>query len=150
MRGVALNWFRSYLIDRKQYVVVDGVNSEFKEVMCGVPQGSVLGPLLFLIYVNDIINRSQLFRFYLFADDTVIVLSHKNVHTLISLELSKIISWFQNNKLHLNYEKTKYIIFRSKNSRVPPNLDSICIQNTSLQGVQSLSFLGVTIDDFFF
>ena len=66
-------------------MVVDGVNSEFKEVMCGVPQGSVLGPLLFLIYVNDIINSSQLFRFSLFADDTVIVLSHKNVHILISL-----------------------------------------------------------------
>ena len=151
VRGVALNWFRSYLIGRKQFVMVDGVSSDFKELRCGVPQGSVLGPLLFLIYVNDIISSSKLFRFSLFADDTVTVLSHKNVHTLISLvnpEISKIVSWFQNNKLHLNYEKTKFILFRSKNRRVPPNLDSICIHNTPLQGVKSISFLGVTIDEF--
>ena len=117
VRGVALDWFRSYLSGRKQYVVVDGVNSELRDLVCGVPQGSVLGPLLFLIYVNDIINSSELFRFSLFADDTATVLSHKNVHTLISLanqELTKIVSWFQNNKLHLNYEKTKFILFRSK------------------------------------
>ena len=69
VRGVAVNWFRSYLTSRKQCVVVDGVKSNFQEMTCGVPQGSVLGPLLFLIYVNDIINSSNILRFSLFADD---------------------------------------------------------------------------------
>ena len=79
-------------------------------------------PLLFLIYVNDIIHSSNIFRFSLFADDTVAVLSHKNLHTLISLvneELAKLLIWFQSNKLLLNQDKTKYIIFRSRNRRVP-------------------------------
>ena len=135
---------------RKQCVVVDGVKSNFQEMTCGVPQGSVLGPLLFLIYVNDIINSSDILRFSLFADDTVVVLSHKNAHTLISLvnlELRKLISWFQSNKLLLNKDKTKYILFHLRNMRVPPNLDPISIGDSVLQCVQSLSFLGVTIDE---
>ena len=77
-----------------------------------------MGPLLFLIYVNDIINSSDILRFSLFADDTVVVLSHKNAHTLISLvnlELRKLISWFQSNKLLLNQDKTKYILFHLRN-----------------------------------
>ena len=150
VRGVALNWFKSYLMGRKQCVVVDGVKSNFQEMTCGVPQGSVLGPLLFLIYVNDIINSSDILRFSLFADDTVVVLSHKNAHTLISLvnlELRKLISWFQSNKLLLNQDKTKYILFHLRNMRVPPNLDPISIGDSVLQCVQSLSFLGVTIDE---
>ena len=151
VRGVALNWFSSYLMDRKQYVVVDGVNSTYKQLTCGVPQGSVLGPLLFLIYVNDMIKSSNVFRFSLFADDTVVVLSHKNLSTLISMvncELRKLVTWFQSNKLLLNQDKTKYIIFRSKNRRIPPNLDSVCINNTVLEVVKSISFLGIIIDEF--
>ena len=151
VRGVALNWFRSYLMGRKQCVVVDGVKSNFQEMTCGVPQGSVLGPLLFLIYVNDIINSSDILRFSLFADDTVVVLSHKNAQytliSLVNLELRKLISWFQSNKLLLNQDKTKYILFHLRNMRVPPNLDPISIGDSVLQGVQSLSFLGVTIDE---
>ena len=150
LRGVALNWFRSYLMGRKQCVVVDGVKSNFQEMTCGVPQGSVLGPLLFLIYVNGIINSSNILRFSLFADDTVVVLSHKNARTLISLvniELRKLISWFQSNKLLLNQDKAKYILFHLRNMRVPSNLDHIYIDDSILQGVQSLSFLGVTIDE---
>ena len=70
VRGCALEWFGSYLSDRKQYVYVNGSNSNLLSVTCGVPQGSVLGPLLFLIYINYLPNASKKLNFYLFADDT--------------------------------------------------------------------------------
>ena len=70
MRGVVLEWFKSYLSNRKQFVYINGHSSELLNISCGVPQGSVLGPLLFLIYINDLPNISKLFYFYLFADDT--------------------------------------------------------------------------------
>ena len=70
IRGNALKWFRSYLTNRKQYVSLNGECSESKHITCGVPQGSCLGPLLFLIYINYLPNISEVLHFYLFADDT--------------------------------------------------------------------------------
>ena len=100
VRGVALNWFENYLSDRNQYVTVNGVKSSTKNSHCGVPQGSVLGPLLFLIYVNDITKSSSLFEFSLFADDTCALLSDSNIKTLVSTvnrEISKVSTWFKVN-----------------------------------------------------
>ena len=70
IRGITLDWFSSYLSERKQYVSVNGHISDYLDIFCGVLQGSVLGPLLFLIYINDLPNVSKLLSFYLFADDT--------------------------------------------------------------------------------
>ena len=84
IRGKALEWFRSYLAGRKQCVSLNGSNSDFNEITCGVPQGSLLGPLLFILYINDFQNSSKLLSFVLFADDTSVFYSHKSPNTLVN------------------------------------------------------------------
>ena len=101
IRGIVLSWLKSYLSNRQQFVSIDNVESSLLNIKCGVPQGSILGPLLFLIYINDIINSSTVLAFVLFADDTNIVLSHTNLNELIdtlNAELRKVSSWFKCNK----------------------------------------------------
>ena len=108
IRGPALNWFRSYLSDRKQYVSVNGFNSNLLSVTCGVPQGSVLGPLLFLIFINDLPNSSPKFCFYLFADDTNIHFEADKISELekvVNKELGNVKQWLDANRLSLNIEK---------------------------------------------
>ena len=111
----------------------------------------MLGPLLFLIYINDIVNSSNLFRFSLFADDTVATLSGKNLQTLVSSvnrEISNVSLWFKVNKLSLNLSKTNYIIFRTRKRRVPANLPEILIDDAIINKVDNVKFLGVTINEY--
>ena len=108
----AISWFKSYLTDRKQYVEIDGVKSQIKSLSTGVPQGSTLGPLLFIIYMNDINIVSNTFKSILFADDTslnsVISLfktqnnTHIYISTHINQELATITDWLRANKLSLH------------------------------------------------
>ena len=88
IRGTALNWFNSYLCNRKQFVSVNGHSSSPCDISCGVPQGSVLGPLLFLIYINDLPNSSKFFSFFLFADDTNIYCESDDL-TLLTRKVNK-------------------------------------------------------------
>ena len=87
IRGTPFNWMHSYLLSRSQYVQIDSWKSPLLPIKCGVPQGSVLGPLLFLIYINDIFSCSNYLSFILFADDTNIFFQHKNIS-----ELTKIVN----------------------------------------------------------
>ena len=82
IRGIALNWFKSYLKNRSQYVDYNGTQSTLLKIRTGVPQGSILGPLLFLIYINDIINASKYLHLILFADDTNVFFHHKDLNAL--------------------------------------------------------------------
>ena len=82
IRGVAQQWLKSYLTNRMQCTEVGDVQSELEIIRWGVPQGTVLGPLLFLIYINDIVNSSNIFKFILFADDTSLYYSCKNAKTI--------------------------------------------------------------------
>ena len=116
IRGSAQTWFKSYLNDRKQFVSVNGHSSSLCKISCGVPQGSVLGPLLFLIYINDLPNSSKLLKFFLFADDTNIYFEaddHIGLTRRVNNELKKVKAWMDCNKLALNIEKTNYVLFHS-------------------------------------
>ena len=149
IRGIAFEWFKSYLSNRKQCVILDGVKSSLKPVTHGVPQGSILGPLLFILYVNDIVNCSDYLIFILFADDTNLFYSCKDLLQLLEItnrELAKLVEWFRANKLSLNVKKTNYILFGNK--RLPAiGSINVSIDGNVLQRVASTKFLGVFIDE---
>ena len=108
MRDNMLDWFQSYLSDRKQYVDINGKSSDFiLDITCGVPQGSVLGPLLFLIYINDLPNISKILNFYLFADDTNIYYESSSLDKLertVNRELNNLFLWLNASRLSLNID----------------------------------------------
>ena len=115
LRGNILDWFTDYLYNRKQYVYYNSFKSSYKEISCGVPQWSILGPLLFILYVNDIINTSTELEFVLFADDTTITYSHTDILSkfdLINKELQEVNNWFKANKLSVNASKTNYMLHK--------------------------------------
>ena len=150
IRGTALKWFQSYLSGRRQYVCIDNFKSDYRNISVGVPQGSNLGPLLFLIYINDLQYVSDVLSVILFADDTSLFLSGKNVvviNQMINTEMEKVQSWFLANKLQINYTKTNYMIFKSRNMNVDGNLVHIRFNDTTIQRVKSTKFLGVIIDE---
>ena len=147
IRGVALEWFRNYLHDRKQYVYYNGEISSQQDVTCGVPQGSVLGPLLFIIYTNDLPNALRDSRCILFADDTTIYYTSDDLNTtatILSNELEQLTEWFRANKLSLNATKTNYIIF-NKTQLVLPDIE-LKIGTDRINRVYNTKFLGVYID----
>ena len=144
IRGVVQNWLADYLTNRTQYVNINGICSDKRLTTCGVPQGSVLGPTLFLLNINDICNVSKIFNIILFADDTNLFHTGLDIKTMcqtISYELSEINKWFQANKLSLNVLKTNYIIF-GKRRKLNENYN-ICIDDISLDRTFVTKFLGV-------
>jgi exonuclease III len=146
IRGIVLDWFSSYISNRLQYVSINNSKSKMLPISCGVPQGSILGPLLFLIYVNDMVNCSALLKFILFADDTNIFYSTKNhgfTENIINDELNKLSIWFRVNKLSLNIKKTNFIVF----GKLPQNSLELKIENERIERVKTAKFLGVVIDE---
>ena len=146
IRGTALKWFQSYLLDRMQCTEIGNTQSNLEYVKCGVPQGSILGPLLFLLYINDIVLSSKLFKFTLFADDTTLFYSLKNAKDaaeIINTELAKISEWLAANKLSLNVDKSKLLVFNNK-KRIKIN---ITLNGQSLKEVDHAKYLGILIDN---
>jgi hypothetical protein len=164
IRGDTLAWFKNYLSNRQQFVTISGYNSSLKLIKLGVPQGSILGPILFLLYINDL-PLSSLFYDFLFADDTTLYASGPDLHelvTFVNLEFQKICLYFRQNKVALHPGKTQFILFSNSrdardsdisifanNNNPGYNDPSLC---TPLERIQSSSnipavkFLGVYFD----
>ena len=148
IRGIALTWFQSYLSNRVQYVSINGSNSDHLVVKSGVPQGSILGPLLFLIYINDFPNSSNFFKFNLFADDSTLSLKYRNLPMNlladnINCELIKVNHWLLVNKIKVNVSKSKFIVFAYRNK---PDYPSIQLGAESISATDQIKFLGLTLD----
>ena len=150
--GGALRWFQNYLSTRTQFVEIDGIRSNFSNIDTGVPQGSILGPLLFIIYLNDINTVSKKFEAILYADDTSLSSILKtfsnsasdNTSHDINTELALIHDWLLANKLSLNIKKTKYMIFRYPQKHIS-SLQSLSmyINGHKLEKVVNFEFLFV-------
>ena len=155
IRGVVNQWFKDYLTDRKQYIKLDENISSCQSLKCAVPQGSILGPILFLIYVNDICNCSTL-NILSFADDTTVTVSSSNIIDMfltINSELEKLTNWLDANRLCLNVKKTNYILFRPRNYTTNISQNRIYLngeevdQISNINNETSFKFLGLHVDE---
>ena len=149
IRGIANTWFKSYLSNRQQYVSIKGKASSKQSLQYSVPQGSILGPLLFVIYINDMPNITNIAKFVLYADDANIIITGDTIAEIETkfLELStKLVDWVSHNELKLNTKKTNYMLFsRSRNLHLGtfvPKIAGIPIERKTVA-----RFLGVIIDD---
>ena len=149
IRGQAADWFRSYLDNRKQYVYVNGSKSHLKTIKYGVPQGSILGPLLFLIFINDITESSKFFKYILYADDSTLstCISEKELEKsaeIINDELNKVYMWLNANKIALNKKKTNFMVLSYNNNVMLP---IIKMGPNIIEETDVIKFLGLHIDN---
>ena len=152
IRGRCAKWLKHYLSNRKQCTVANGIISDLKPITCGVPQGSVCGPLLFLLYINDITKNMKKCKVSLYADDTVLYYSSNNLDlatTTVQNDLIELSNWCNTNKLTINCKKTKYCIYGMRSIvKKSKNVDMILsLNNVILERVCSYKYLGFVLDD---
>ena len=136
IRGIAHDWFVRYLSNRQQSLIYDGYQSELKVTRCGVPQGSILGPMLFLLYINDLTNVSSVYMSILFADDSNLFCTGtdpKNMIRQVKEELAKIYAWINANTSSLNIDKINFMFMPKYSSHCA---DHIVINQTRIQEVK--------------
>ena len=148
IRGIPNNWFKSYLNNRKQFVSVNGFNSELKNNNCGVPQGSILGPLLFILYINDLHSSIKFCKTHHFADDTNLLYFNDSVKKLnksINYDLKHVVNWLNANKICLNISKTELVLFKPRKKALDQDLH-IKLNGKKLYPTSSVKYLGIRID----
>jgi len=148
IRGVISNWFKSYLQGRTQTTSIGQNISQKSNIPLGVLQGSVLGPLLFLLYINDISVPSKILKFHLFADDTNILYANKclkSLETVVNAELKRLHEWLIVNKLTLNIKKSNFIIF-SHSRKKSSHQVNLKIDGVSLERKEYVKYLGILLD----
>ena len=146
---MAYNLMKNYLENRKQFVQFDSCSSKMKSIDKGVPQGSILGPLLFLIYINDITNSSNVLNFLMYADDTTLHgcledIEDENKEFRINQELQHVQDWLKVNRLALNVKKTRYMMFH-KHNKIVEHLD-LHVNNNDIEKVDNFNFLGLHLN----
>ena len=152
IRGVPLQLFASYLTNRQQYVKMGNTVSSEQTMTCAIPQGSSLGPVLFLIYINDLPNCSNALTFRIFADDTNVFASASDLKVLekIVKKLKKVKIWCDINRLSIDFSKTNFMIIKSqkkKDDQVNINIESADGTINVLQRKQKIKYLGVLLDE---
>ena len=150
IRGKTLDLLKSYLTDRKQYVHIENCKSQIRSVTCGVPQGSVLGPLLFLLFINDLPTCCPLGKVRIFADDTTIFFHSDNIEDIILTTrniMTQLTSWFNANKLTLNADKSSFTIFRSGRKIIPNIPDHVEFLGKKLIRTTHIKSLGIILEE---
>ena len=158
IKGNSLKWFQSYLSNRKQYVEYNNTQSSLTNVITGVPQGSILGPLLFIIYMNDIAHITKKFYSILYADDTSLIEplctfsveidnNSTTLSDVINKELNLITDWLALNKLSLNAKKTKMMIFHHRQKNILPLVPKLYINGSPIERVTEFNFLGTILHE---
>ena len=159
IEGAPLEWLQSYLSDRKQFIQYEDTSSDLLSLQVGVPQGSILGPLIFLIYINDARNATSALNFIHFADDTNLAknmsffangnnsLSHSQVERRINAELKKVYDWLCVNKLSLNVSKTRSMLFKHPKIPTVHRSYELEINGEKIKRVKEFNFLGIMLDE---
>ena len=141
IHGLATEWFKSYLSNRKQYVSINGYDSNLADVKFGVPQGSVLGPLLFLIYINDLNQALKFCKVHHFAYDTNLLHFNKSIY-----RLNKYVNNKYANRISLNVKKTELVIFKHQRKKLDSSI-KIKLNLKRLYPSKSVKYLGIKIDE---
>jgi hypothetical protein len=151
VKNTELSWFKSYLSGRRQCVLMNGKTSTEREISTGVPQGTVLGPILFLLFINDLSTSVSNGIINIFADDVSIYISNTSLsvlNTQMSVIMENVFNWYKRNRLVLSIDKCSCMLIKGKKNNTVLNLD-ISLNGQNLNQVKTMKYLGVIIDEDF-